>query len=37
MGFSHIFYKKLSLDDGNTFSAKLVENDGIEGVSLKKD
>ena len=37
MGFSHIFYKKLPLDDGNTFSANLVENDGIEGVLLKKD
>ena len=37
MDLSHIFYKKLPVDDDNIFSANLAENNKIEEFSSRKD
>ena len=36
MEFSHVFYKEISLDEGNIFSANLIENNKIDQISFKK-
>ena len=34
MEFSHVFYKEISLDEGNIFSANLIENNEIDQISF---
>ena len=36
MGFSYIFYKEVPVDEDNIFSINLSEDNGIDGVKLKK-
>ena len=36
MEFSHVFYKELSVDKDNIFSANLSKNNEIEQTKLKK-
>ena len=37
MNLSHIFHKKIPVDDDNNFLADLAENNKVEKVLLKKE
>ena len=36
MTFFHLFYKEISSDEDNIFSANLTEKNGVEQVKFKK-
>ena len=36
MEFSHLFYKDIPLDEDNTFSTNITENNEVEQISFKK-
>ena len=36
MDFSNVFYKEIPLDENNTFSANLMQNNGVEQAKFKK-
>ena len=36
MKFFHLFYKEISSDEDNIFSANLTEKNGVEQVKFKK-